>query len=1303
MADEKKVLIDVEIKSSNATKNIVELKNQVADLKAEQYKLQLQNKNTAEGDVIYAEKIKALNAQIRENSKEVQSNVKAAKEQEGSLQQLKSQLSLLTAEYNKLSKEQRNSAAGVEMRNSIKGISDELKEAEGSVGNFSRNVGDYENKIKSALGLNTGFAGSLTEMTTATGGVTGGLKAAGAGVKAFGTQLLTLLANPIVATIAAIAATVMLFVGVFKKAYDVIQGNEEQSNRLSAALATLKPIGDAVTRIFESLGDVLITVAEGFGKVVGWMSDLIGAGEEVNATTQTYIDLEKERQQLLIDNRKNNEAASKTELEIAQLRNKIAEKDKYDAQQRIDFVNQAIAKELELGENKRILAERNLARLQIEDPLTKNSIEFQNELSQAIIAVNNATADAINSTKRLVAARATAVEEIRNENKAAEAKGIADAKAAADKRLEIATKLRQAENQLLNLKKETELNTLNEIASNAKLSDSERLSALIKLEGERKALLQANAAYQLSNAKLTNAERLVIEQKLSNDLIALENTTDKAIEAIDKTAEKKRIDEQIAAMNFETEMQKQVYEQQIAGKIRTNEEVHLQELLRIEADRKAQVAALELRLTVEPEKEAEIKRAIALIDAKADTDTAKQNADFRKKESDLKLQAERMDAANALDAVKGNISKEHELLLAGLEADRLAEIEAAKKTGADVALINAKYAAKEKALNDETRNLKIDNALKVAKAVADAASGINDFLNALGEREIRDYENKNKEKNAKLDEQLKQGLISQQQHDYEVAKSAYELDVKRDKLEREAAIRAKALAIVMATINTASAIVAALATPLIGPALAIAAGIAGAAQIAAIIATPLPAGGAGTPPRYEDFATTSTSSTGKATVDNSAKELEKQQRELEKVSDAAQKLSEKAQSEYEKAIEKAEKAVQDAQDLRDKFAQEAQDRSDKAIMDAWDKSDRAIAEASKRADDISQQAQRSLAEALSNFEKAQAAVISIQAKIDKKAADKLTAEENARVKLLEAAEKIAIDAGNKAQQEADKANELAVKAEENYQMLLSGAVNYGNDLWYRPDLKAAKRKQEEQIENARISAENARIAAETTKAVQESAIVAAQQATLAAEERAKMAAEAAQRASDAEDIELQRQLAQAQQAEIDAQSAIEQAKLDAELALQAAETAAKLKEDAELAAEERKRLYDEQMEERRRLANEAAQEKADKAVLDTQEAANNAQQAAAMAYEAAATAAAALAIFTSQQIPTVSPGFRLPDTVGFRNDGGFAGRNTGGALTRDSIRDAMVEAVAQVQVIATIEDIQKEEKNYMEIKNRSIY
>ena len=153
MAEETEVIIlDIVFDSEQATKNAVELRKSLADLQKQQKELKSSGQDLSEEYVQNAVEIKRLSQEVRANEQVLLKQSQANKAAEGSNNQLKATLSALTAQYNALSKEERtNTVAGQVLEKSIQNISNTLKATEGSVGDFRRNVGDYEGVLQIQL------------------------------------------------------------------------------------------------------------------------------------------------------------------------------------------------------------------------------------------------------------------------------------------------------------------------------------------------------------------------------------------------------------------------------------------------------------------------------------------------------------------------------------------------------------------------------------------------------------------------------------------------------------------------------------------------------------------------------------------------------------------------------------------------------------------------------------------------------------------------------------------------------------------------------------------------------------------------------------------------------------------------------------------------------------------------------------------------------------------------------------------------------------------------------------------------
>lgn len=146
---------NVEIKATEALKEVAALTLQSKELREEQKKL---DTSTEEGRLQYAkygEQIKAINARARERQKEIQNTIKAQNAEKASLEALRTQLSLDTAALAKLGDTEANAAKRDALQQRIKATSDELKRQEEAYGDHRRSVGDYEKATRN-LGAELG-------------------------------------------------------------------------------------------------------------------------------------------------------------------------------------------------------------------------------------------------------------------------------------------------------------------------------------------------------------------------------------------------------------------------------------------------------------------------------------------------------------------------------------------------------------------------------------------------------------------------------------------------------------------------------------------------------------------------------------------------------------------------------------------------------------------------------------------------------------------------------------------------------------------------------------------------------------------------------------------------------------------------------------------------------------------------------------------------------------------------------------------------------------------------------------------
>jgi uncharacterized membrane protein YgcG len=205
-------IISVKFDSQQAVRGIMSLNQQLEQNNADLKQMADAGKKGTKAYADLEQETKALKSQKRDLSQMVQNEIKQQTTLDGSLRNLRAQLSNLTKQYDALSRAEReNVNVGGKLKNQINQVTKEIKDAEYGTERYYRNVGNYQNAILGALGINGRFAQSIMGLTNMQGGFSGALAGMGASVKAFGTTLMGLLTNPVFLAIAGIAGAGLAF------------------------------------------------------------------------------------------------------------------------------------------------------------------------------------------------------------------------------------------------------------------------------------------------------------------------------------------------------------------------------------------------------------------------------------------------------------------------------------------------------------------------------------------------------------------------------------------------------------------------------------------------------------------------------------------------------------------------------------------------------------------------------------------------------------------------------------------------------------------------------------------------------------------------------------------------------------------------------------------------------------------------------------------------------------------------------------------------------------------------------------
>lgn len=401
-------VLNIKINYEDAIKAIAGYKQRIDELKAHEKELQKQLKDGTISQKQYNDEMAATkvvinnyNESMRTINKTIQNQIRQEKEQEGSLKSLRSELSNLTAQYDALSRAEREGAEGKKLQEKINNITTEIKDAEEATQRYYRNVGNYENAIKNTIGTQAPFLAQLMQINENTNGLKDAFRAGATAVKGFGKQLLALLANPIVAILAAISLAIM---GVAK----AINSSEEASNRWQVVLAPLGRALNAFLSVIQKVAGGILTVVEGGMKFLNWISELMEkvpvVGEyikDMNDANREAILLEKERQAIEKQSRKDEVQNAKDQLAVAELRQKAKDKENYTAKERLEFVKEANRLEEEQSKRNVELAERRLKAAQIEASWAENNKETNEELARLEADVYNAKKEYFQKTMEL--------------------------------------------------------------------------------------------------------------------------------------------------------------------------------------------------------------------------------------------------------------------------------------------------------------------------------------------------------------------------------------------------------------------------------------------------------------------------------------------------------------------------------------------------------------------------------------------------------------------------------------------------------------------------------------------------------------------------------------------------------------------------------------------------------------------------------------------------------------------------------------------------------------------------------------
>lgn len=292
-----------------------------------------------------------------------------------SLDEQRRKLNDLQKAFDGMTKAQRESAKGQDIKKMLQDQTEAVSNLERETGRWQRNVGNYPSALQAIMPAFGKLQGMMAKFGVTIQSVgAGGAAAFGAltaGIKATMVAMLKFLATPAGLILAGIAAAVAVLAKAFGRLTEAFAKNDEAGTNWARLMAVFQPLITGINKAFDALA---LSISKAANAIAGWIgkhSDAVKSAQDLITATD---DLQEAERQYTISSAKNSK-------DIAELRAKAAEKDKYTAEERKGFLLEAKKLEEEnLKERKRIAEEK----LRIAEEEAKKEADTSDETKDKI-------------------------------------------------------------------------------------------------------------------------------------------------------------------------------------------------------------------------------------------------------------------------------------------------------------------------------------------------------------------------------------------------------------------------------------------------------------------------------------------------------------------------------------------------------------------------------------------------------------------------------------------------------------------------------------------------------------------------------------------------------------------------------------------------------------------------------------------------------------------------------------------------------------------------------------------------------
>lgn len=369
---EEQVIISVDLDAGQLEQQLEKVTADLVALKDQQKALTQEFKAGEISAQEYSIKSKSLSQEISTLSRQqgnltqaVKLTTTATKDYSSSLDGERAKLNDMQKAFAALSKEQRDSAAGQEFLKSIKAQSDAVKELESAMGDNRRNVGNYADAILDASGKMGGFGKATSAIINPIKGATNGLKA--------------MSATPIIAIL-------NILITIIVKLADKFKQNGAAMESLTKTFGLFNGVGVIVNKIIDGIANGVVWLSEKLYDLADRFGLISDVAKESARLSSEQLAIQKAENALIAE-------TADRELKISELRAKVAEKNKYTAQQRLDFLKEAQRLEKEQADAEYQLAKRRYelqVSLNAQSESSQEDLRKENELYAAMVGAQTA-------------------------------------------------------------------------------------------------------------------------------------------------------------------------------------------------------------------------------------------------------------------------------------------------------------------------------------------------------------------------------------------------------------------------------------------------------------------------------------------------------------------------------------------------------------------------------------------------------------------------------------------------------------------------------------------------------------------------------------------------------------------------------------------------------------------------------------------------------------------------------------------------------------------------------------------------